>query len=144
MTPYSKFYKCLHFNLDELVDPDTLKTLGDAAWGLFDSHLLSTLDRIRERYGKPMTVNNWKTGGKFKYRGFRPSDCQEGAKLSSHRRGQAVDFDVKGLTAEEVRADILANPEHLDFMFVTRIEAGTSWAHVETTNQPNRIVVFQP
>jgi hypothetical protein len=144
MTPYTKFYKSHYFTLEELVDPVTLATLGESAWGLFDSHLLSTLDRIRERYGKPMTVNNWKLGGKLQYRGFRPSDCVEGAKLSSHRRGQACDFDVKGMTAEEVRADIIANPEHIDFMFLTRIEAGTSWVHIETTNQPARIVVFQP
>ena len=142
MTPYTKFYKPVHFTLDELVDPVTLTALGEAAWGLFDSHLLSTLDRLRERYGRTMTVNNWKLGGKYKLRGFRPSDCPEGAPLSAHRRGQAVDFDVQGMTAEEVRDDIMANPEAMDMMFITRIEAGVSWVHIETTNYPNRIVVF--
>ena len=144
MTPYNRFYKCVHFELHEICDPVTLKTLGDACWSLFDPYLLSTMDRIRERYGVAITVNNWKSGGPYKFRGFRPSDCKEGAELSSHRRGTAIDFDVTGKSAEEVRNDILVNKEHIDFMFITRLEAGTSWVHLETANHPNRIVLFNP
>lgn len=142
MTPYTKFYRSAHFELAELCDPVTLTALGEAAWGLFDPYLLSTMDRIRERYKVPITVNNWKTGGPFKFRGFRPSNCPEGAPLSGHRRGQCIDFDVQGKTAEEVRADILANPDHIDFMFITRIEAGVNWCHIGVENVPNRIQVF--
>lgn len=144
MPPFDRFYKCHHFDITELVDPATYQTLGEAAWGLFDPLLLATLDRIRERYGVPMTANNWKIGGPFKFRGFRPSNCTEGAPLSSHRRGQAIDFDVQGKTADEVRADIKANPDHMDFMLITRVELGTNWVHIETSNHPTRIQWFKP
>src|SRR4051812_17727107 len=98
MLPFDRFYKCVHFTIEELVDPDTFKTLGQDAWRLFDPLLLATLDRIRERYGRAVTVNNWASTppGPFRFRGFRPSDCTEGAKLSGHRRGQCIDFDVQG------------------------------------------------
>lgn len=142
MTPYNRFYKCVHFELHELVDPVTLKTLGDACWSLFDPYLLSTMDRIRERYGVVIISNNWKLNGPYKFRGFRPSDCKEGAELSSHRRGTACDFDVYGKTAEEVRRDILDNKEHIDFMFINRIELGVSWVHIDVINVPTRIQTF--
>lgn len=144
MTPYNRFYKCLHYQLYELVDETTLLTLGDSAWRLFDPYLLSTMDRIRNRYNAPVTVNNWHSGGPYRFRGFRPSNCTEGAPLSAHRRGQAFDFDVQGMTAEKVRADILKNKGDIDFMFINAIEAGTNWIHISTENVPNRIKVFNP
>ena len=144
MNPYSRFYTCTKFELYELVDKDTLLELGERAWMLFDPLLLSTMDRIRIRYDKPITVNNWHSMGPFNYRGFRPANCLEGAKLSAHRRGQAVDFDVQGMTAEEVRQDIKKNQEHMDFMFINQVELGTNWVHISTANVPNRIQWITP
>ncbi len=144
MKPYNRFYKCLYFKIQELVDPVTYESMGENAWSLFDTTLLSTLDRLRDRYKVPITINNWanKVPNPFKYRGFRPSDCEVGAKLSAHRRGQAVDFDVYGMDAEKVRADLLANQEHIDIMFITRIETGVTWVHIDVANVPTRIQTF--
>lgn len=142
MIPYSRFYKCVHFDIRELVDPVTYELMGENAWSLFDPLLLSTMDRIRERYKVPVKINDWHTGGQFKDRGFRSSESTTGSKLSAHRRGQAMDFDITGLTAEFVRKDILANQEHIDFMFVTRIELGVTWVHIDTVNVPTRIQTF--
>jgi len=144
MQPYTRFYTPIHFKPYELVDSVTLTKFGDNVWRLFDPLLLSTIDRIRERYNAPMTINNWSAGGPFSFRGFRPSDCTEGAPYSGHRRGQCVDFDVKGMTSEQVRQDILKNPDHIDFMFINAIEAGTNWCHISTENVANRIMVFNP
>ena len=144
--PYNRFYTCINIDLRQIVDPETYAYLGERCWGLFDDRLLSTIDRLQNRYNHQMVINNWhkKVPNPFKYRGFRPSDCTVGAKLSSHRRGQAIDFDVIGMTAEQVRKDIKENQEHLDIMFVSRVENGTNWVHIETTNYPNRIVFFDP
>jgi len=144
MTPYTRFYKPMFFAIQELCDPETYKTLGEAAWMLFDPLLLSTLDRIRNRYGKPIVINDWVSGGKFKYRGFRPSNCTEGSPLSAHRRGQAIDFDVKGMTAEEVRQDIKKNQEHIDFMLINQVELAVNWVHISTANIRNRIQWLNP
>lgn len=144
MKPYNRFYKCLYFKIQELVDPVTYELMGENSWSLFDTTLLSTLDRLRDRYKVPITINNWhnKPPNPFKYRGFRPSDCDVGAKRSMHRVGKAVDFDVYGMTAEQVRRDLLANQEHLDIMFINRIETGVSWVHIDFANVPTRIQTF--
>lgn len=142
MKPTNRFYKCVHFKIQELVDPATYEAMGENAWSLFDPYLLSTMDRIRQRYNVPVTINNWHRGGPFKDRGFRSSDSKTGAKLSAHRRGQAFDFDVDGKTADEVRKDILDNKEHIDFMFINRIEIGVSWVHIDLANVPTRIQTF--
>ena len=91
MKPYNRFYKCSNFKIQELVDPETYDSQGENAWSLFDTILLSTLDRIRDRYKVPVTVNNWhlKVPNPFRYRGFRPPNCTEGAPMSMHRFGKA-------------------------------------------------------
>lgn len=144
MIPYSRFYMCTHFNIVELVDPETYKTLGESAWSLFDPYLLSTMDRIRGRYKAAVTVNNWNSGGQFAFRGFRPAGYQGGAMLSAHRRGQAFDFDIAGMTAQQVRDDIKKNMEHIDFQFITVVETDVNWVHIETSNVPNRIKWIAP
>lgn len=146
MTPYSRFYKCTYFVIQELVDPETYAALGESAWSLFDTTLLSTMDRLRDRYKVPITINNWHKGAvnPFKSRGFRHPDSTVGAKLSAHKRGQAIDFDVYGMSAEKVRADIKANQEHLDIMFINQVELGVNWVHISTANVPNRIQWIKP
>lgn len=144
MAPYSRFYRPIHCGIEELVDEATFQALGESGWQLFDPLLLSTLDRIRERYKAPVIINNWKAGGSFDARGFRPSKSVVGAPLSAHRRGQACDFDVKGMTSEEVRKDIRDHQEHMDFQFINRVELDTSWVHIDVANVPNRIVFFKP
>jgi hypothetical protein len=146
LKPYDRFYKCLYFKIQELVDQETYKALGDSAWSLFDTTLLSTMDRLRDRYKVPITINNWHRGAvnPFKDRGFRHPNNKTGAPLSAHKRGQAIDFDVYGMDAEKVRKDIMDHQEHLDCMFVTRIEKDVNWVHIETTNQPTRIQLFSP
>lgn len=139
------FYKPVHFELQELVDPVTFGTYGDRAWQFLDSRLLANMDRIRNRYGREIRVNDWHLpGGKFSYRGFRPCSYKGGAPLSQHRFGRAFDFDVKGMTAEEVRADIRANPNNFDFSCITAVEMEVNWVHVDCRNALDRILWVNP
>ena len=97
---------------------------------LMDERILRTLDQIRMHYGKPVIVNNWHEGGQFSLRGFRPMTGKTGAKYSQHRFGRAVDFDVRGISAETVRNDIRKGY----FPEITCIEAGVNWVHIDVRN----------
>lgn len=123
-----------HFILEELVPPDLHAAHpGRVLWGLLDPRLLWTIDALRERYG-PLVCNDWASGGRFRYRGLRPSDCAEGAALSDHRFGRAVDLAPRRATAEEVRADIRAAPDSEPFQHITVVEEGVSWLHIGFRN----------
>jgi uncharacterized protein YcbK (DUF882 family) len=97
---------------------------------LMDERLLITLDAIREHYKRPVIVNTWHKGGQFKYRGFRPMNLTLGAKYSQHRFGRAVDFDVQGISPEQVRNDIRSGL----FPEITCIEKDVNWVHIDVRN----------
>ena len=60
-----------YFCIEELVDSTVYNKYGDSAWKFIDSFALECLLVVREGLGKPMTVNNWKWGGRFSQRGLR-------------------------------------------------------------------------
>lgn len=97
---------------------------------LMDVRLLMTIDAMRMHYNRPITINNWINGGKFRYRGFRPFDCNVGAKFSQHKFGRAVDLDVSGISAEQVRNDIRSGL----FPEITCIEKDVNWVHIDVRN----------
>lgn len=129
-------YRCRHFKLWELVDQATYSAMGEKAWLLFDNRALETLDWLRDTYG-PVVVNDWKAGGKFQYSGFRPEHCIEGAKHSQHKYGRAFDCKFREISADQVRADLIARPGRAPLM--TAIEVPSpghpmSWFHFDTRN----------
>ena len=137
-------YKCEHFQIEELVDKATYDKFGEQAWMFFDPAILFSLDGVRDYFGKPVTVNNWKAGGPFQWRGLRPRSCDIGAEYSIHRFGGATDLDVKGLTAEEVRQEILKNKDHEKFRLINCMEADVLWLHMDTRNISDRIRIVHP
>ena len=112
-----KAMKAKHFKLFELVCPHVLAKYGERSWMFIDSRLILNLDTIRERIGKPIYVNR----GNLTQRGLRCPQCQivkdkaEAGVLymSAHTFGKAVDFDVEGMTADEVRTWLA---EHGDYL----------------------------
>lgn len=132
-----------HFIIKEFVPPDIYSTYGDQSIALLEYDLLYTIDDLREFFDKPITVNNWHINGNFKYRGFRPSTYKYGAVNSPHKEGIALDFDVKGLTAEEGRQLILENQKL--FPFIKRMEADVNWIHIDMVNTGKKeIILFHP
>jgi len=102
------------------------------------------MDQIRNYFAVPITINNWHIGGNFTQRGFR-NDPATGAKLSQHRFGRACDFDVKGVTAEEVRECIRQHKLDVPLSCMTRCEEGTSWVHIDcAASQSQGITFFKP
>jgi len=126
-----EFYKPQFFKTEELVDPDTFFAFGERSLMFLDIRVLKLIDAIRIYFNSPMTINNWNTGGGFKNRGFRNPKSSVGASYSQHRFGRAVDFDVRGKTADQVRQIILNNQHIHPFSEITRMELGTNWVHID-------------
>ena len=140
-----------YFALHELVCPHVFNKHGQASWTFFDARLLITIDALRDRIGKPIFVNNWQSGGKFDERGLRCILCNLVKKaiagnrlyISPHITGQAIDFDVQGLDASEVRQWIIEK-QNL-WPYPIRLEKDTSWVHLDTRdNGEDKVYLFNP
>ena len=139
-----------HFKIYELVPKDIYESYPVKKhinlWFLFDDRVLYTQDRLRKRYGK-MICNTWFWGGEFQYRGWRPQDCEYGTLLRQHKRGGGIDSAPQETAVEAIRQDILADPWHDDFKYITCIEENTSWLHVDCRNwdkKRNGIFIVKP
>lgn len=139
-----------HFDIKELVCKDVFDKFGERAWAFFDPRLIVTLDWIRTKLNKPVFVNNWDSGGKYDERGLRCIFCSlvENAILknrlymSPHMLGQAADFDVQGMTAEETRQWLIKNQGLLPHPI--RLERGTSWVHLDVQDAGQKVYLFNP
>lgn len=140
-----------YFCIEELVDKEVYNKYGDAAWKFIDEMLIECILVVREELGKPMTINNWKWGGQFSQRGLRHNMSPMVQKktrmyLSAHMFGKAVDFDVEGMTAVEVREWIVANADK--FPCKIRLERNMggkpiSWVHLDIMSDPSKGKVYQ-
>ncbi|MDZ7766921.1 MAG: hypothetical protein U5K00_21315 [Melioribacteraceae bacterium] len=99
---------------------------------------------IKSGKDTPVRVNNWYWNGPLKSRGYRDPFTDVGAKLSQHKFGRAIDFDVTGWFAEDVRTRIF-DFKH-KFPFINRIERDTSWVHIDSHPdfKKHRIYLFNP
>lgn len=136
-----------NFRLYELVDKATYNTYGDFAIKFLDPNTVNVLQFLRERYGSCL-VNDWKQGGNFQYRGFRPPNCKVGGKYSQHKFGRAFDCNFKDATPDEIREDIIKHQITFLSEGLTRIEDGAfakTWLHFDTAwNTSGKIDIVKP
>lgn len=137
---FQEQYKCVHFDIWELVSKEVYEERGEKAWQLLDVRMLMVIDLLRQKYGK-ITINDWKWGGKNQSRGLRTPSSKYYRKYSQHTYGRAFDLIFHDITAEEVRQDILKNPESKLYKYITSFEENTSWLHIDTRNC-DRILTF--
>ena len=138
------------FKLQELVCPHVFEKYGETAWSFFDPRLLETIDFIRYRLSKIIIINNWHKNGQFSQRGLRCTRCEllrkaidEGTLYASpHIFGQAVDFDVLGFTAQEVREILISDAAALPYHI--RLEAEVSWVHLDVRATDHKVYLFKP
>ena len=125
-----RLYEPRWFEPWEFVPPAVLEAHGETrALMVMDYRMLKTADALRAHFGVPVTVNNYKWGGKNKYRGFRPANCTVGAQWSQHKYGRALDCTIHGITAQEARTEIVREAQH--FPYITRMEDEVDWLHVD-------------
>lgn len=138
-----------YFNIKELVCPHIYNKFKQKSWQFLDTEILHTLYVLRTQIvKKPIIVNNWSSKGPYSQRGLRCNCCSLVADktdvyMSAHCTGKGLDFNVKGMTAEEVRSLIKANLNL--FEYPIRLEEGTSWVHIDcyTTDDSVKLVTFK-
>jgi hypothetical protein len=142
--------KCNFFDLEELVSEQVYNKYGQMSWQFFDPRILITIDWIREKLNRAVTINNWVWGGNLDERGLRENTSpivydrtmNDVIYLSGHVLGMAIDFDVEGMSADEVRKWLILNQKELPYPI--RIEAGVSWNHIDVMNiSGNKIYIFK-
>lgn len=109
-------------------------------WNMFDYRLKYTIHMLRKRYGT-LIANDWYWGGVNQYRGWRPTDCTVGAKFSQHKYGRAIDLKTPRTArkkASDIREDILRDPFHEDFKYITCVEMGVSWLHFDVRDHDKK------
>lgn len=132
----------LYFKPQDFVCQDVWRAHGERSWKFFDPRLIDNMVYIRLGLAKPIIVNTWDNGGRFSQRGLRCNLCSlvasktKGGTLyvSAHSQGMAADFDVKGMSAEEVRKWI--GQHAVSLPHPCRLETGTSWVHMDVRVDP--------
>lgn len=123
-----------YFDLREFIDPVTYKARGDESIGLINKKLISIADFIRIKLGKPITINNWHTGGQYKESGLRNPNSKTGAKFSQHKLGFAIDCKASGFGGNEWYTFVKENAKELYNLGVRRIEdknIAITWLHID-------------
>ena len=136
-----------YFKIQELVSEAVYKKYGDKSWEFIDTRLIKVLDLLREHFNRPITVNNWLWGGNLQQRGLRANKDELVANkkdyyISQHCLGKAVDFNVKGLSAQEVYDEILKNKDK--FYLISRVENikdTPTWVHIDCANV-DKFIIF--
>jgi hypothetical protein len=129
------------FFADEFLYP------GETDINKIDLRLIEIAQWLRDTLAKPVTINNYATGGQYKESGLRSLTTTTGAKRSAHKEGKAIDIKVKGMTAKEVYEFCLKHSDTLYAMGVREIEDQRftpSWLHLSTRGNWERIKIIKP
>ena len=121
-----------HFDIREFVTPEAWLSLGERSAWLIDRRIIEVAELLREMIDRPVTINNWHTGGHYKESGLRSMNTRTGAVWSQHKFGRAIDMKVQGMKPEDVRNLIRQNWEAFRFVGLTTIEKDTpTWVHCD-------------
>jgi len=140
--------KAKYFKLHELVCKHIYDKYSEKAWQFLDPRLIITIDWIREYIDKPIYINNYYWNGNQTQSGIRCNICnlvksktdKGQVYMSAHIEGQAVDFSVKGMTAEAVRNWLVVQ----ELPYPIRLEAGVTWVHLDVRNTGQKVYIFNP
>ena len=140
-----------YFLIEELLPPPIFLPVqfrtefyrqSQALFRLFDYRVLITLDRLRKRYGL-CVVNNWHmydasswndlSAHMFRFAGWRPVNCEDGAMLSEHKFFRAMDCKFRNVTPNEIWMEMQQKINAPEFEYIQRIEAfdGMIWFHFD-------------
>ncbi len=120
-----------NFYLEEFVTPQLLRKCGDKAIMFIDSRIPPLAQFFRDRYGKPITINDSEY---YTLSGLRPLNSPIGASKSAHKFGRAIDLKwlQGGPIPDEIREDIKAHNDIFMNAGLRRVEEGTpTWLHAD-------------
>lgn len=139
-------YKCTHFGIKELVSPIVYDKWGEQSWMFFSPDVLKDLDEIRESWGSPIIINNWKAN--LKQCGLR-SNMDEivlskkgQLYLSAHTMGCGFDLhDSLGRNSKlfEHVYSLILRKKLKCFRRLENFKNTPTWVHTDTF-QSNNIV----
>ena len=134
-----------HFEIFEFVPKELYTQFANKSIWFIDPRIVDIAEVVRQRFNKPVTINNWHSGGSYNNRGYRLPDCTTGGKLSQHKRGCAVDLSIAGVSVENIYDDITKNFDLYrkvglttveDIAFTTGAKANDElgWIHADVRN----------
>ena len=132
-----------YFEISELINPEILKILSlEAAWLLIPQHVRYGLDRLRELYGEPITIND----GDYVDSGIRTQNCSTGATYSAHKCNRGlIAFDLKCADQNKLRNIIEDNFADLHIKEVENYDKTLGWTHVAFhAERPNKLKIINP
>lgn len=136
--------KANNFIIQELVPEHIYEKRGEKAWELIDDRLIETLNTIKKRFpAGTATINNWFWRGNREWSGLRTTESKWFSETSQHAFGRAADIIFSEYLAEEVRQDIINNPDI--YPHVKGIETGITWLHIDVRNTiDDKVKIFRP
>jgi hypothetical protein len=127
-----------NFILQEFIDPVTWKEYGNSSLWFIDRRVILIAQKLRDKFGKPITINNWDSGGTEGLSGYRPPDANIGGFKSQHKFGRAADLKIYGMPlngANELRDEITKHFNDIYYpLGLTVIENGNyakDWCHFD-------------
>ena len=127
------------FAIHELVPKALYEKYGDKAILCLDPSIVIFIAYERERWGVPLTINNYAFGGRREWSTLRTPDSPWYNPLSQHSFARALDTVSKYMTAQEMRDDIKSDPWLLDILDADSItiEEDVDWLHIDFRIQPH-------
>lgn len=124
------------FVMQEFVPREIFNLYGQKSMWFISQGVVTSMVFLRNWFDASITINNWHTGGKFQNRAYRVPDSNVGARLSQHKFGKAIDFNVAGLTSDEVAKRIMDNWDELrtnvSFTTIEDPAFTKGWTHLDT------------
>lgn len=122
------------FELQEFVCKEIWDKWHDKSLWFVDRRIIDIVQHLREKTGKPITINNWHTNGNYNESGLRRFDTKTGGSMSQHKFGRAADVKVKDMKPAEVLVLIKANWTGFKWKGLTTIEDvkfTPTWLHLD-------------
>lgn len=136
------------FKIQELVPPEVFARFGNSSWWFLRPEAVQALNKLRKHLDRPITVNNWATGGMYEQSGLRTIDSQHYSAFSQHSFGNAFDIKVSGMSAESVYDWCLAHESLLISWGFTTIEDKNitpTWTHLDCRMTGNdKLMIVRP
>lgn len=126
-----------NFHIYEFVPKEIYEVYGANSKWFVRPEVIKLAQFYRDWFEVPITINDWQSGGRFSERGYRVPNSKTGAVYSQHKLGSAFDCTVKGMTANEVRKEILDHEFAFMMAGLTTLEHedyAPTWVHSDVRN----------